>query len=390
MSPENTSYLRFSLEENVWFHSGQEVSELYSISLEPNVSVHEVEQYIILRGTLDLMGEYKPEEGNEPGDDELNRRYVSITDQREDTYEFQHQFPVDITVPAERVQDKNELSVGVQSFDYHLPEDGCLHLTAELWISGIQDEAIEREESEAEAIPLEAVDHRLVEEATEESPEEILVEAKAEEIPLYRSAVEVEVEEEVEEEEEETQDGELTSFSFPSYPSINKESSSEDNFYAEARIPPEQQMQNDEEFEEERDFLNHLPATKGSEKPSASQSTNIPDIKETTTPAYRTYQQEDYVRNQKAEEPRKENAASANKESKSLLYDLFSPEEEAQQAKLKVYIVQGNETIDSLADRYQISAQHIARVNRIGEIDSLRAGQVVYIPVSASSNKPAE
>ena len=199
------------------------------------------------------------------------------------------------------------------------------------------------------------------------------------------------MEEEVEEEEEEeTQDGELTSFSFPSYPSINKESSSEDNFYAEARIPPEQQMQNDEEFEEERDFLNHLPATNGSEKPSASQSSSIPDIKETTTPAYRTYQQEDYVRNQKAEEPRKENAASANKESKSLLYDLFSPEEEAQQAKLKVYIVQGNETIDSLADRYQISAQHIARVNRIGEIDSLRAGQVVYIPVAASSNKPVE
>ena len=110
----------------------------------------------------------------------------------------------------------------------------------------------------------------------------------------------------------------------------------------------------------------------------------------TTAPAYRTYQSEDHVRNQKAEEQRKENAASANKESKSLLYDLFSPEEEAKQAKLKVYIVQGNETIDSLADRYQISAQHIARVNRIGEIDSLRAGQVVYIPVSASSNKPAE
>ena len=385
MSPEKTSYLRFSLEENVWFHSGQEVSELYSISLEPNVSVHEVEQYIILRGTLDLMGEYKPEEGNEPGEDELNRRYVSITDQREDTYEFQHQFPVDITVPAERVQDKNELSVGVQSFDYHLPEDGCLHLTAELWISGIQDEAIEREESEAVGIPVDAIDHRPVEEAPEESPEEILVDAKAEEIPLYRSSLEVE-----EEEEEETQDGELTPFSFPSYPSVNKESSSEDNFYAEARIPPEQQMQNDEEFEEERDFLNHLPATKGSEKPSAYQSTFVPDEEVTTTPAYRTYQSEDHVRNQKAEEQRKENAASANKESKSLLYDLFSPEEEAKQAKLKVYIVQGNETIDSLADRYQISAQHIARVNRIGEIDSLRAGQVVYIPLAASSNKPVE
>ena len=62
MSEDYSSLLRFSLEESVWFQRGQEVSELYSISLEPNVSAHQVEQYIILKGTLDLMGEYKPTE----------------------------------------------------------------------------------------------------------------------------------------------------------------------------------------------------------------------------------------------------------------------------------------------------------------------------------------
>ncbi len=380
MSPENTSYLRFSLEENVWFQSGQEVSELYSISLEPNVSVHEVEQYVILRGTLDLMGEYKPQEGNiEPKEDELNRRYVSITDQREDTYEFQHHFPVDITVPAERVQDRNELSVGVQSFDYQLLEDGCLHLTAELWITGIQEELlIEREEVEeeeeaeeaAEAIlPEAAVEYRESEAETEESPEEILIEAKTEELPLYRSSTEVETEEEEYEEE-------LTPFSFPSYPTFGKESSNEDDFYAEARIPVEQQeAQEYEEFDEDRDFLNHMPTTNESKEPPQASYTP----------------REEYSRNYpKKEEPKEEYKNTGKAESKSLLYDLFTAEEETRQAKLKVYIVQGNETIDSLADRYQISAQHIARVNRIGEIDSLRAGQVIYIPVTASSNKSTE
>ncbi|WP_455661945.1 stage VI sporulation protein D [Pradoshia sp.] len=389
MSPENTSYLRFSLEENVWFQSGQEVSELYSISLEPNVSVHEVEQYIILRGTLDLMGEYRPQEGNSPGEEELNRRYVSITDQREDTYEFQHHFPVDITVPAERVQDKNALSVGVQSFDYHLPEEGCLHLTAELWISGIQEELIEREdEAEAEEISLPSDNHKAVEEQVEDSPEEILIEAKAEEIPLYRSGVE----EEEEEAEEAAYEEELTPFSFPSYPSFGKESSNDDDFYVEARIPAEQQNHNDEEFDEERDFLNHLPTLKGKEESPDHQSTHASEEKKAeAAPAYRTYQQEEYSRkDQKTEESKKESAKAEKSESKSLLYDLFTPEEETKRAKLKVYIVQGNETIDSLADRYQISAQHIARVNRIGEVDGLRAGQVIYIPVTASVNKPAE
>ena len=387
MSPENTSYLRFSLEESVWFPSGQEVSELYSISLEPNVSVHEVEQYIILRGTLDLTGEYRPQEGNETREEELNRRYVSITDQREDMYEFQHRFPVDITVPAERVGDKAELSVGVQSFDYHLPEEGRLYLTAELWISGIQEDVIEREEEEVEiASPSEAVN--LNEEASLESAEEILIEEKAEEIPLYRSSA-------VEEEEEEEEDGseeELTPFSFPSYPSFGKESSNdEDEFYAEARIPPEQQVQNEEEFDKERDFLNDLPTLKERAEPSAYHSANAADEEEEAAPAYRSYKQEEYARKvPKEEEPRRESAKAAKTESKSLLYDLFSPEEEAKQAKLKVYIVQGNETIDSLAERYHISAQHIARVNRIGEIDSLRAGQVIYIPVTAPVNKSAE
>lgn len=67
MSQENESYLRFSLEESVWFQKGQEVAELYSISLDPNVAIQESDQYVFIRGSLDLSGEYK---GSQNGEEE--------------------------------------------------------------------------------------------------------------------------------------------------------------------------------------------------------------------------------------------------------------------------------------------------------------------------------
>ena len=50
LTQENESYLRFSLEESVWFQKGQEVEELYSISLDPNVTVTENDHYVYIEG----------------------------------------------------------------------------------------------------------------------------------------------------------------------------------------------------------------------------------------------------------------------------------------------------------------------------------------------------
>ncbi|MGV3241022.1 hypothetical protein ACEF17_13205, partial [Streptococcus hyovaginalis] len=71
MSQENSSILRFSLEESVWFQKGQEVADLLSISLDPNITIQENDQYIIIQGSLELSGEYKRYNEGEQEEEEV-------------------------------------------------------------------------------------------------------------------------------------------------------------------------------------------------------------------------------------------------------------------------------------------------------------------------------
>ncbi len=78
MSQENQSCLRFSLEESLWFRKGQEVEELVSISLDPDITIQENDQYVTIRGSLELTGEYKSDEESDENEDENvpNQKYV--------------------------------------------------------------------------------------------------------------------------------------------------------------------------------------------------------------------------------------------------------------------------------------------------------------------------
>jgi stage VI sporulation protein D len=154
LTQENQSYLRFSLEESVWFRKGQEVEELYSISLDPNVTITEDAHYVYIRGTLDLSGEYK----NDAEDEEIED-YTSVflpkSVQTVERYpngmnEFVHRFPVDITIPSSRIASIEDIDVSIQTFDYDIPERNCLKLQADLFISGIYGEAYAEPENEEE------------------------------------------------------------------------------------------------------------------------------------------------------------------------------------------------------------------------------------------------
>lgn len=99
------SYLRFSLEESVWFKRGQEVAEFLSISLDPVISVDEYDQYITIRGALELSGEFhQAGEGQAEADDDVfelaGYRFIQHISVREDGIsELSHRFPIDITIP---------------------------------------------------------------------------------------------------------------------------------------------------------------------------------------------------------------------------------------------------------------------------------------------------
>ncbi|PLR93699.1 stage VI sporulation protein D [Bacillus sp. T33-2] len=142
MSQGNQSCLRFSLEESVWFQKGQEVAELISISLDPNITIQENDQYVTIRGSLELTGEYKSFGEPEKADNFFNTpKFIhSVIEKDEGLREFLHRFPVDVTIPNNRIESIYDIDITVESFDYLFPERDCLKLTADLAITGLYGE----------------------------------------------------------------------------------------------------------------------------------------------------------------------------------------------------------------------------------------------------------
>ncbi|MGM9926569.1 MAG: LysM peptidoglycan-binding domain-containing protein [Bacillus sp. (in: firmicutes)] len=159
MDYQNQSSLRFSLEESIWFEEGQEVAELLTLSIDPDVYISEQNQYIVIDGFLQVSGEYRgiqlQLEEEADLDDELNdeENYVHNVAQRAEDglYLFNHRFPVNISIPANRVDNRETIEVEVSNLDYNLPENRCIKLSAELLITGIYGEVMEREEDIVES-----------------------------------------------------------------------------------------------------------------------------------------------------------------------------------------------------------------------------------------------
>ncbi|WP_019720879.1 LysM peptidoglycan-binding domain-containing protein [Heyndrickxia coagulans] len=279
--PQNQSSIRFSLEELIWFKKGQEVEELLSISLDPHITIQELEQYVVIKGNLYLSGEYIGC-GEEEGEDVLFRKYVQSVQYREEDgiFEFYQSFPVDVTIPKTRIADIEELDVNIEGFDYQFHGTDCLKINADIAIEGILQDGDE-EEDEAETAPYPDLNGRETyldepdaayqapfshsewslseqEEESTEPPRHFMEEAESfEEVPLR-------ADEEKEEEDESHADPELYT-----------------PFTIESRVVPEESVAQPEPFtnelnvlkpvelpEEEEESL--LPETDGKRPESAS------------------------------------------------------------------------------------------------------------------------
>ncbi|MGJ7920532.1 stage VI sporulation protein D [Neobacillus sp. LXY-4] len=409
MSQENQSHLRFSLEESVWFQKGQEVAELVSISLDPNITIIENDQYVAIRGSLELTGEYKRFEDETTEQEEAISapKFVQSVEEREEgIYEFLHRFPVDITIPNNRIQSVYDIDVTVDSFDYAVPERSCLKLVADLTISGLYGE--QQNVPIEEEVPLDVPRNEAEEvaginidvEAARKEEESYSAQSKTEEVPelepLYRS-----------EHEENQEAPQMYTPNFILSNPIESHSNQLDDesgnfeyskpFSAEAKRQPH--------IEESAEFAWGVP--------DPTQKKLIPKIPDFTLAANRSdvppqepeqalepvYEMggQDVV--QKAIESGIEHEESSSsspaqigllkkftkKKSMSIAEFLGRKAENEQQAKLRVCIVQNGDTLDSLSRRYHLSVQQIVRVNHLEANQDVYEGQVLYIPETASS-----
>ncbi|AGT32978.1 stage VI sporulation protein D [Geobacillus genomosp. 3] len=347
------SYLRFSLEESVWFKSGQEVAEFLSISLDPVISVDEYDQYITIRGALELNGEFHPASGGEAPEvdsdafDFASYRYIQHISVREDGIcELSHRFPIDITIPKNRIRDLDDVYVTVETFDYDLGDNGRLLVTADISISGISEAPLvddlpaDDEDEEPLFAPFESVarkeaaddetftsEDRPADEADEQTV------AAGEELPV--SAFE------------------------PAAVRHEQTPSDEEEDVKEPFLPLETETKA-VSAEAEEELAPLLPPTEAKVSIGAAKKAGN-------------------------EEEEEEQQTEVKSENALYLTKLFAKSEAEEFTKVKICIVQQGDSLDKIAERYDVTISQLLRANDLESPDDVHEGQLLYIPAMAGS-----
>ncbi|MEK5305159.1 LysM peptidoglycan-binding domain-containing protein [Bacillus altitudinis] len=406
--------LQFSVEESIYFKNGQEVSELLSISLDPDILVQEVNDYVSIRGSLELTGEYNINQEELMGESSSYASYRQADEVkvREDgTAELLHQFPVDITIPKNKISHLNDVFVFIDAFDYQLTESRLLTIQADLAIEGLLDEGtpeplveepyefVHRAEEEYgdvtyeyQAQPEYEEQEMLPREEHEENAEqqaalqhEARTEQEEDEIDIETVMVE-----EAEEEEEEYEEEEVGYRSFPEAqvqeppffdpPKLLEEEERDDTFFeVEVRKDPEAESKEEEEAP---------PAYPAFESPTY-QMEQTQEERDDSYQFERLYEREApkvYESAQEAEEFEHDQREASGSENSLYLTKLFAKQEEEDFSRMKICIVQQEDTVDRICERYQLNVQQLLRTNSLSVDAELEEGQILYIPEYQKSN----
>lgn len=389
MTQGNQSCLRFTLEESVWFQRGQEVAELVSISLDPNIIIQESEQYVTIRGSLELTGEYTcHEQQQEGGTDQIPAlKFVhTILEREEGGYEFLHRFPVDITIPKNRIESIEDIDINVESFDYVFPESDRLKLNADLSITGLYGEQqhgnAQDEEQNDDAENVEELNLFYREEGTEfqdadndDANNGIALDFP--EVPAYSFVQQNKV---LQEEEPETENQDF-------YAPFRAEARKTDLVVGDEQPKLQEQAQGGEAREYSfRAFRSEqMPAEENNvqfeEEPAAEMQ--VPKQVEN---------QEDQV--QEAEIESSSSPEKVMKKKKptmkkgiSIAEFLARKEEQVEVAKIRVCIIQQGDTLQGISERYDVPVQQLLKVNHLGIDHEVQEGQVLYVPGFAVHNQ---
>ncbi|MBM7648924.1 stage VI sporulation protein D [Bacillus ectoiniformans] len=416
MTLQDQSSLRFSLEETILFRSGQEVEELYSISLDPQITIVDLGQDIKLDGHLELSGEYQPvaEEGEETPEQKGMRYADQVLVRGQNDCEFFHYFPINITIPKNRIERMEEVEIYIDSFDYEIPERSRLKLTVDLSIAGIygEQQAVRLTEEtivklldlpgentekavltepEYSIVKLDSLVKEQFEENGKMTDADFSIEAKKKpieekEVTLtqkWLQQVGREAENEMKKEtaeaekaetnpalakaENEIKTAEASKAKKETQPAAKAEI--DDSLFAMADARNEEQEASEtEEVETEMDALAIVQEEQQmSDDPMESSSSSAEMTAEASVGKVTVHE--------------KKKSKKSKTESMSLADFFARKEEEPKTVTWKVCIVQKEETLEKLAKRYELQPSDIVRENSLETNQNIEAGQVLYIPV---------
>lgn len=311
MADKEVKPFHFDLTETLFFHRNEGVSEMLGIGLDPEITIESHPDHVSIRGIIALTGEYLPEfvadQTEVDDDDEIQTRYFKRVERDEDGIcEFLHHFPIDISIPHERISQLSDLTVKVDHFDYHIPDPRKLELEATVQIGGLEyDREVDVEEEPAEDLG-----------------------------------------------EEDDEEDERVQFDMK----IQEEQ-------------PENEIVEEDAKEEESEKV--VPFKKSEEpKPEVKVEAQkeVREIPEEVDDADETEAEVEQMLEDRVEHP-------------TYLLDLFEQNAESDQrfAQMKMYIVQDQDSLEHISEKYQVNLVKLQRVNRLDSTD-VHAGQIIYIP----------
>ncbi|QCT01968.1 peptidoglycan-binding lysin domain-containing protein [Paenibacillus algicola] len=387
------------------------IEELEEAELIPHIQVIHQGEQAALRGHLLLAGLYKgdtPEQETEP---------------------LEHWIPVEITVPMNRVSSLEDIAVEIENFDVDVLSKRGLNITGVLSLKGIQggvqgygsDQAWQDEEISVVHAPADS--QQQEEEARREASQEVYTansfeavnepaaaepeleavprgaaettnESKADSTPLTAESTQAdaaapvpsvwsferqqsgwpeELQDEERQDEKETAEPEQAAETVEHTPdTLETEAEQPETIALEGGIQESAELQ-----EEEVPAKPELKVAFSSKNSTVS-STGSAGFSSLLHPGRLTSEGE--AASIPAEEPaanEPERQAGEDVQWKSLF--LGARQEETPFRKVRLCIVQREETLEGIAERYQLSPRELLLYNRLSE-QSVEEGQILYIP----------
>lgn len=412
---DRSSGLRFDIFERVHLsEENEEIARLEEIELVPQIELNVKDTQAVLSGHLQLSGKY----GNM---------------RSEEQHELEHRIPVEITLPLDRIRNADNIDIEIENFDVEMISARTLNVTGVLSLSGLElnrepqvnwanEEAVfvhdNKEEKQAQSAAAPEVS------LPKQTAEAFSIESSAEDERSFESRSEAksaagkEASGKSEQEAAEANAAEpLVEFSSADWDrkeaaeaaaNSDQVNASEEN--AEGRdelaaehdsdhivdeeLPVEHEQEAEVEVEEEAEAKEEVKIAFSKQKDDESNAfskklTSLlsrPDELsgsiEGQTSMEAAEQSADQASQLVSDAEREEDTTAGSEnglEWKKLF--LSQDEEEANRfSRLKMCIVQKDETLETIADRYELNPREILLYNRMGDQSSLSEGQVIYIP----------
>lgn len=396
--------LRFDIYERI--HLSEDVvgiEELEEIELFPKIQVIPGDDYAALRGHLLLSGLYRGEG---------------------ESRELEHWIPVEITIPLSRVNKLEEINVEIDNFDVDLLSSRSLNITGVLSLQGIETSSLSAEndgwndreyvvahEPQISDDQLRSEESTLTEEYNTDEPEDVL--------SWNNSFASIQTPEIVENSESNSFEAEFEESPRESHNEIkikddhalkawisnantNEDNSNEPSTIAliqseveafdvemdsdhvipassdlELEVDSEQLLQDAEPTRPELEEKKELKVAFGSKKAAGESNTEGFGISNLIS-SHRIGYDQGNLDQSKAEDALEGISYSDREDLRWKNLFLRTGEHEPFR-KVKLVIVQQEETLEEIAQRYHLSSRELQLYNRLSE-QQLAEGQVLYIP----------